>query len=135
MDWGLLKVLGKERVPDSAVQPQPTSTTAVVRSGSDNTSTQAGAIMGTPRFMAPEQARGEVEGLDERCDVFGLGAILCVLLTGQPPFTQPSSLEALVQTAAGDLTGVYCRLDTCGADLELTALAKRCLAPLVAERP
>ena len=42
--------------------------------------------MGTPAFMPPEQAGGEIDKLDERADVFGLGAILCVILTGQPPY-------------------------------------------------
>jgi serine/threonine-protein kinase len=47
--------------------------------------TQAGQVMGTPAYMPPEQARGQIDALDERSDVFGLGAILCEILTGQPP--------------------------------------------------
>ena len=42
--------------------------------------------MGTPAYMPPEQALGEIDRLDERCDVFSLGAILCEVLTGQPPY-------------------------------------------------
>ena len=42
--------------------------------------------MGTPAYMAPEQARGEVDLIDERADVFALGSILCEILTGQPAF-------------------------------------------------
>jgi len=44
-----------------------------------------GSLMGTPAYMPPEQAQGRVDKLDERTDVFALGAILCEVLTGKPP--------------------------------------------------
>lgn len=57
--------------------------------------TKTGAILGTPGFMAPEQARGQVDQIGPRTDVHGLGAILYILLTGRPPYYQRSHLETL----------------------------------------
>ena len=90
---------------------------------------QAGSVMGTPSYMAPEQARGEIDRIDERADVFALGSILCEILTGEPAFTGRSSAEILRKAARGDLADALARLDACGADAELIALAKDCLAP------
>ena len=90
--------------------------------------------MGTPSYMAPEQARGEVDRLDERCDVFALGSILCEILTGEPAFTGRSSGEIQRKASRGELKDAVDRLDACGADAELIALAKR-LPCLRARRP
>ena len=49
--------------------------------------------MGTPAYMAPEQARGELDRVDERADVFALGSILCEVLTRQPAFAGGHSTE------------------------------------------
>jgi serine/threonine-protein kinase len=84
--------------------------------------------------MAPEQARGEVQRLDERCDVFGLGAILCVILTGKPPYVGTKA-EVFRQAARGALEEVFHRLSSCGADAELVTLAKAGLPPDPEERP
>src|SRR5262249_60925691 len=82
-----------------------------------------------------EQARGEIEQLDRRCDVFGRGGILCELLTGQPPFTAASPLDNQRRSMKGELSEAYARLDRCSTDRELIALARRCLAPERADRP
>ncbi|MCP3145181.1 serine/threonine-protein kinase [Pyxidicoccus xibeiensis] len=59
--------------------------------------TATGAVLGTPHYMSPEQARGEVKRLDRRADVYGLGATLYHLLTGQPPIPGENGLEVLTR--------------------------------------
>ena len=91
--------------------------------------------MGTPAYMAPEQARGEIDRVDERADVFALGSILCEILTGRPAFTGRSPGEIQRKAARGDLADAFARLDACGADAELIDLARACLAAEREDRP
>jgi serine/threonine-protein kinase len=138
MDWGLAKVLPRGGVADElkasgrrepAVSQEPT-VIHTARSGSGGGSdTLAGSVMGTPAFMPPEQAGGEIDKLDERADVFGLGAVLCVVLTGQPPYVANTGEAVRLMAVRGDLEDAFARLDSCGADAELAELCKRCLAP------
>lgn len=64
----------------------------------------SGDIMGTPLYMSPEQARGEVDQLDHRTDVYSLGATLYTLITGEKPFTGKTSMEILVKVVGQDPT-------------------------------
>src|SRR5262249_53224624 len=108
---------------------------ATLRSGPDAERSRAGAVMGTPAYMAPEQARGEVATLDERADVFALGSMLCEILTGGPAFTGPDTAAILRRAARGETAEAAQRLDSCGAGPELITLATDCLAPEREGRP
>src|SRR5262249_26806859 len=134
MDWGLAKFRADARAdsPEAA-----TASTFHDPRGEGDTDlwTRAGQVMGTPAYMAPEQAIGAVDRVDERSDVFGLGAILCAILTGEPPVARPTP-EATRQLAAERVLGpAFARLDGCGAEPELVALCKRCLEPERDGRP
>src|SRR5581483_2666612 len=85
MDWGLAKVRTDARA--EAGEAATASTFLDPRDETDEgPETRPGACLGTPAYMPPEQAIGAVDQIDERSDVFGLGAILCQILTGQPPY-------------------------------------------------
>ena len=138
MDWGLAKVLPRGGVADDAEAgrtEQHETLIATARSGSGSDQSQAGSVLGTPAYMAPEQARGEIEAVDRRADVFALGAMLCEVLTGQPAFTGRSAAETLRKAGLGDLSDARSRLDSTGADAELIALARDCLARERDDRP
>jgi eukaryotic-like serine/threonine-protein kinase len=84
MDWGLAKEMSNAecRMPN-AENPDVRYSAFDIR---HSDGTQAGVVLGTPAYMAPEQASGETEHHDERTDVFGLGAILYEILTCKAPF-------------------------------------------------
>jgi tetratricopeptide (TPR) repeat protein/tRNA A-37 threonylcarbamoyl transferase component Bud32 len=131
MDWGLAKILAERNRPDTEGVAAPGS---VFQPSAEGLS-RDGTVLGTPAYMAPEQARGQVEKLDERTDVFGLGAILCEILTGGPPFPRGKASVLIRRSARGEVGEALARLDGCGADAELVALARACLAAEAADRP
>jgi tetratricopeptide (TPR) repeat protein len=139
MDWGLAKVLPRGGVVDDAAAGQlgaGETVIATARSGDPTAElSQVGSVLGTPSYMAPEQARGEAGSVDERADVFALGSILCEILTGTPAFTGRSSGEIQRKAARGELAEAFARLDAGEVDAELIGLARGCLAVEPADRP
>jgi tetratricopeptide (TPR) repeat protein len=122
MDWGLAKTYQAAPLAKPGESPG-------VDADADRTVTHG--ALGTPAYMAPEQARGELVG--PRADVFALGGILAFILTGEPPHTGRDSDKVIARAAGGDLSGAFARLDACGA--EVAAIARRCLSADPADRP
>jgi serine/threonine protein kinase len=137
MDWGLAKVLD-EQTPSAAdplAAEQARAWTEVSPPPDAGSYTQAGSLVGTPAFIPPEQAVGEIDRVNERSDVFGLGALLAVILTGQPPYVGETVESVRVQALRGKLADCFARLDASGAEPELVALCKKCLAFEPGDRP
>ena len=102
MDWGLAKVRAD-------VTPPPLAEAAGDEAQSDGDApadeqasvTMAGTVLGTPHYMSPEQARGAVESLDERTDIYALGAILYQTLALRPPVKGERKAEILENVRCG----------------------------------
>ena len=87
MDWGLSKIKGIDEIQVQRDFP----------ADNDYTKTLEGSILGTPAYMPPEQARGNISSTDERSDIFSLGAILYEIITGKPPYEGSSIMEVLAK--------------------------------------
>jgi serine/threonine protein kinase/formylglycine-generating enzyme required for sulfatase activity len=139
MDWGIAKVLGS-----SAEQDTPTLDSAPVLDvlqASVGARTVAGAAIGTPGYMAPEQAQGLNDQIDGRTDVFSLGAILYELLTGTPPYNQRTAQARLIATASGETVDPpasrvkeVARPKSATIPREVGAIAMKALAPKPKDR-
>ena len=83
IDWGIAKVIGEINLDETS--------TELDSSEIGSQSTMHGQVMGTPLYMAPEQAAGRIDELNERTDIYGLGAILFAILTGNAPHEESRS--------------------------------------------
>ncbi len=128
IDWGLAKDLDADESFESA-QRKPRKSKPISDTGS-STLTVAGSVMGTPAYMAPEQARGEP--LDQRADVFALGAMLYHTLAGVPPYNARTATDVIAAAALGKVVPLRERERRAPADL--VAIVERAMAQEPTER-
>jgi len=145
MDWGLAKVL-KDGKTSGQVAPPPAAAAAPGGSGLQSPSgrvatsraadadlTVDGEVLGTPAYMPPEQATGNIQAIDQRSDIYSLGAILCAMLALRPPVsTQGAYVAVLLRVAEGQVRppeeGNARRVRAGQIPRELSAVAMKALA-------
>ncbi len=130
MDWGLAKRV-TDALADSDENQASHPETEIALGRLDQT--QAGSILGTPAYMAPEQILGK--STDQRADVFALGGILFEILLGVPPFGDGTFTGTVARAKESELGKVLSDLESCGEDRMLKELVKDCLAPNSNDRP
>ncbi len=126
MDWGLAKVSTRRDDADADAAGSRRSSSRVLPDS--GVRMRERLVMGTPAYMAPEQFEAEEGSVDERADVFALGAVLSEILTGRPVYEGSSPDEIRHQAARGELAPALLALETCGADTDLIDLVRDCLA-------
>ena len=134
MDWGLGKLVGEEEAPserhDTSLQTVLSSARKDESSRGGELATLDGDVMGTPAYMPPEQARGEMERMGPRSDVYAVGAMLYHLLSGHAPYRPPGAgvlpVELLRKLLAGPPEPVAQAAPSVPA--ELCAICERAMA-------
>lgn len=126
IDWGLAKDLRlSDSTPDDSLDSEQTT--------ADNQLTQLGEAMGTPAYMPPEQAKGRF--VDQRADVYALGAMLYHLLTGDPPYqdSKPSSAQQVLDKVKSDAPTALSQLEG-GVPPDLITIVNKAMSRKVDSR-
>jgi WD40 repeat protein/serine/threonine protein kinase len=130
VDWGLAKPMTRSSDGSGAVADEITLQPAT---GSSVQATLHGAAMGTPQYMSPEQALGQLDRLGPATDVYSLGATLYCILTGRPPLADMTDVGEVLRTVAvGEIPAARSKMPDAPATLE--AVCRKAMAPKPEDR-
>jgi serine/threonine-protein kinase len=116
MDWGIARRAADQRPPDDSAGPRK------------------GTHLGTPAYMSPEHARGRLEELDARSDVFGVGAMLFEIIARKAPFTRVTALQAITAAVACEVPPIAKQGEPPPAPPGLIRIVERAMAREKADR-
>ncbi len=129
VDWGLAKVIGRPDIVPAIGEGDDEPTLAASGTGSHAGDTAPGTTVGTPAYMSPEQASGDLDGMGPRSDVYSLGATFYELLTGQLAFRADDTRAVLAKVVAGDFRPPRAVLPSVPPALEAVCLKAMALEP------
>ncbi|MEO1365852.1 MAG: serine/threonine-protein kinase [Acidobacteriota bacterium] len=128
MDWGIARLA--DAAPEAAEPAAGSDRRRVVVDRKDTMELDApGAIVGTPRYMSPEQVQGDHDRTDHRVDIFALGGILYYLLAGHAPYTEENYFSLLVQVQNCEIPPPSKSSNADRIPAELERIAIRAMAP------
>ena len=123
VDWGIAKILGRR---DLAAEAGELDVVSTDRSEAGANATRVGQVAGTPAYMSPEQARGEIDKLDGRTDIHALGAILYEILTGRAAYEGRSGLEILRKVLSGPPQSIRSTSDSLSSNTTYFLMSLMC---------
>ncbi len=131
VDWGLAKTVGRQKMEHvgTEIDDTPSMTIRPTLAGTDSAPTLMGKAVGTPCFMAPEQAAGRWDVVATAADIYSLGATLYVLLTGRPPFTGSDEFEIRQQVQRGEFSRPSALNPVVARSLEAICLKAMAMSP------
>jgi eukaryotic-like serine/threonine-protein kinase len=117
LDWGLAKVKGKKDIRSREIERE-----LKLLQDAGTGKTVDGSAIGTPAYMSPEQAEGAIDEIDERSDVWSLGAVLYELLTGKPPFEGVTPYEIIGKVLKDEIVAPRDKSEEIPAELSAVAV-------------